>query len=169
MEKNKNSKKAISFFMIAFGSFFLMLGLLLGGVFLAVGGVMSSKVEQEMDEFSSFQENALETTGEVIDADSDAGYTVFEYYAEIDDSWYEVTYDVYFSDYKRGTIVTVYYDKNDPGSCMIPEFTEVSYGFLRNIFTLVGGIVGGVFIVIGLLILIAGIVIKKKTTPTYEN
>ena len=52
---------------------------------------------------------------------------------------------------------------------MIPEFTEVSYGFLRNIFTLVGGIVGGVFIVIGLLILIAGIVIKKKTTPTYEN
>lgn len=169
MEKNKNSKKAVGFLLIAFGSFFLMVGLLVGGIFLAVGSALSSEIEQEMNEFSSFQESALETTGEVIEADSDASCTTFEYYAESDGSMYEVTYDGYFSDYTRGTTVTVYYDKNDPSLCMIPDFTKASYEFLKNIFMLIGGIVGGVFVVIGLPMLIGGIVIKKKATPTYEN
>lgn len=170
MEKNKNSNKAVGYLLIALGSVFLMIGLLIGGIFFAVGSAMNGKMEQETDAFSSFQENALETTGEVICADSDdGGYTIFKYYAEVDDSWHEVTYDGYFSDYDRGTTVTVYYDKYDPGSCMIPEFTEVSYGFFKNIFTLLGGIVGGVLGIIGLFMLIGGIVVKKKFTPTYEN
>ena len=169
MEKNKNSKKAVGFLLIAFGSLFLVLGLLLGGIFMAVGGMMGSEIEQERNAFSSFRENALETTGKVTDVDSDEGYTTFGYYAATGESFYEVTYDGYFSDYKRGTTVTVYYDKDDPGQCMIPDFTEDSYGFLQKIFTMIGGIVGGVFAVIGLVMLIVGIVIKKKATPSYEN
>lgn len=165
----KKAKRTAGILLIVLGSFFLMLGLLVGGMFLAVGGVIDSKMEQQMNEFSSFREDALTTTGEVTDADSDAGNTTFGYYAETDGSWYEVTYEGYSSNFTEGTAVTVYYDKNDPGVCMIPEFVEGSYGLLKKIFTLVGGIVGGIFVVIGLPMLIGGIVVKKKAASTYEN
>lgn len=154
-----NFKKISSVFMIIFGIFMLFMGILFGVIFGVTGGAMGSAGEQTAEEWETFKEDAIATTGKIISTNNG---TTIKYYAEEADAYYEATLSVTTSQYPVGREVTVYYNEDDPGDCMVSEIMESTYGILNTVFSGMGTVMGVLFGGIGLVILIAGIVLGKK-------
>lgn len=160
-------KKAGGIIMTVFGGIILFIALIFILVFSLVGGAMREVKNQTGDEFEEFRDHAVKTYGEIVDVES--GSTTVEYYSETDNSWYQVDFSVSNSAYREGDSVALYYDEDDPGTCMAPELYESTYDTLDNVFSGIGAGLGIFFGVIGLGLLIGGIILIKKSKPSYEN
>lgn len=156
-----NAKKIINIIMIVFGIIMLFMGLLFGGIFGVTGGLMGGAGDKNNEEWEAFQDDAIETEGEIIDVDNG---TVIEYYCEEDDRYYKVTLSVTSSLYPVGKQVSVYYNEDNPRECMVPEIMDSTYGILSTTFSGIGIVLGILFGGIGLVLLIAGIIMGKKNT-----
>lgn len=161
-----DGRKIIGFILIGFGSFFFILGILIGGGFLTVSGIMNSSIKEQQKELEVFKEHAVETTGIVLDAGD--GGTRIGYYDATEPIWYEAKFDAYYSKYDEHSEITVYYDEQNPEKCMVPELTIGVLDMLVNIFRIIGGIILGIFVLLGLLMVIVGFVLKKKPTRSYD-
>ncbi|MGN0132634.1 MAG: DUF3592 domain-containing protein [Lachnospiraceae bacterium] len=159
-------KKIGGIIMTAIGGIFLFVAIIFAFAFLVVGGAMGNAKDQTRAEMEEFADRAIETQGEIIDAD---GSTTVEYYSETDDSYYEVTFSVSNSSFREGDLITVYYDKDNPGTCMAPDLVEDTYDTLSTVFSGVGAGLGIFFGIIGLGLLIGGIILIRKSKPSYEN
>lgn len=153
-------KKVAGILMSVFGGLFLLLAIIFAVVFLAVGGSMGNAKENAERELEEFAGHAMQTYGVITDAD---GSTTVEYYSEVDDSYYEVTFSVSNSAFGEGDSVLIYYDEDNPGSCMAPDLVEGTYETLDNVFSGIGAGLGIVFGIAGLGLLIGGIILIKKS------
>ena len=102
----------------------------------------------------------METYGTITDVDSS---TTIEYYSEMDDSYYQVAFSVSNSSFREGDSIVIYYDEDNPGSCMAPDLVEGTYETLGTVFYGVGAGAGVFFGIMGLGLLIGGIVLIKKS------
>ena len=160
-----NYKKIIGIVLIIFGSFFFFTGLMFAVVFLGVGNIMEKNVTETNSNLDEFKKNgAVECVGVVIDQDDNYGQTdgtCVQYYVESEDCYYYVSLNVESSEYGIGKEITVYYDPENPDDCMVPDLVTATYGIIDNVFSGIGGILGTVFIVIGLTFFVIGIVLRK--------
>ncbi len=159
-----NGKKIGGIILSVLGGIFLFLALIFGIVFLIVGGAMGNAKDEAKEELEAFVEHAIKTDGEIIDTDGST--TTIEYYSEKDDSYYQATFSVSNSSFREGDSVVVYYDENDPDSCMAPDLVEGTYEKLSDIFSGIGAGLGVFLGIIGLGFLIGGIVLIKKAKPS---
>lgn len=159
-------KKISGIVLTVIGSIFLFVACALAAAFCIAGGAMRNQVKQEKAQLQELSDRAVMTQGYVLDADN---ATTVAYYSKSDDAYYEVTYSVSSSSFQKGDQVDVYYDRDDPGSCMVPDLVEGTYQTLGTVFTALGAGIGIFFGSIGLGLLIGGIVLIRKARPTYEN
>ena len=160
-----NGKKVGGIVLAVFGGLFLFLGLLFGVIFGIVGGAMGGAADDVNAEFEEFSEYAVETTGVVVDAGD--GATTIEY--EADGDYYQVDYTISTSEFGQGDYISVYYDPDNPYSCMVPELESGAMEMMGGIFSGVGIGVGVIFIIVGLAFMIPGIIMLKKSKATYDN
>lgn len=160
-------KKIGGIVMTMLGGIFLFIALIFILVFSLVGGAMGDARDQVGEEFEEFSDHAVKTYGEVVKNRN--GKTTIEYYSETDESYYQVTFSLSNSAYRSGDSIEVYYDEDDPGTCMVPELYESTYGILDNVFSGIGAGLGISFGVFALGLLIGGIILLKKSKPSYEN
>ena len=153
-------KKVAGVIMSVFGGIFLFTAVIFAVSFLMVGGAMGNVKENAERELDEFAEHAVQTYGVITGVDSS---TTVEYYSEIDDSNYEVAFSVTNSAFKKGDSVLIYYDEDNPASCMAPELVEGTYETLGIVFNGVGAGLGIAFGVVGLGLLIGGIILLKKS------
>ena len=156
--------KVVGIIFIVVGCLILVLALAFGLGFYMVGNSMNAEQEKMNAEWESFEEQSIQTNGVIVEAD---GSTTIEYYVESENRYYQTTVSVSNSSYGVGNTLQVYYDKENPAECMIPEIYESTYNILSTVFSGVGigaGIAIGVF---GLIVMVIGIVLltlKPKVT-----
>ena len=160
-----NGKKVGGIALTVFGGIFLFMGLLFGVIFGIVGGAMGGAADDVNAEFEEFAEYAVETTGVVVDAGD--GATTVEY--EADGDYYQVDYTISTSEFGQGDYISVYYDPDNPYSCMVPELESGAIEMMGGIFSGVGIGVGIFFVILGLAFMIPGIILIKKSKTTYDN
>ena len=153
-------KKVAGIIMSVFGGLFLFSAVIFAIVFLAVGRIMGNVRQNAAEEFEEFSKHAVETYGTITDVDSS---TTIEYYSEMDDSYYQVAFSVSNSSFREGDSIVIYYDEDNPGSCMAPDLVEGTYETLGTVFYGVGAGAGVFFGIMGLGLLIGGIVLIKKS------
>ena len=160
-----NGKKVGGIVLTIFGGLFLFMGLLFGIIFGLVGGAMGGAVDEVNAEFEEFSENAIETTGVIVDTYDSS--TTIEY--EVDGVYYQVEYNVSTSEYTTGDYISVWYEIDNPYSCMAPDLYTETLGLAGGIFSGVGIGLGVIFALVGLAFMIPGIIMLKKSKTTYEN
>ena len=150
--------------MIVFGSILTILGLLFAVIFFATGSVANDEElmgDKLQEKFDSFARNALETTGEIVEIDRDAGTTKIGYQSEIDDAYYELELYTVLNDYSEGDAIEVYYNMDDPSDALVPEIYDVAADMVVGVFFIIG-VVAACVGVLGLILLIVGIVLVVK-------
>ena len=148
------------------GIVILVFAMFTGGIFAAVGTGLKENVKSIQADVDEFKLNAIETEGLITEAYD--GNTVVSYETE-DGSEYECSFNMYSSNMREGTRLTVYYQEDNPSNCAVPELSIGIYTLLSKIFQWVGIGIGAFFGVFGLIFVVAGIVVRKKNQPTYEN
>lgn len=152
--------------MAIFGGIFLFCAIIFTGVFITLVGVMGNMQDKAREELDEFTEHAIKTVGEITDVD---GVTIVEYYSEIDESYHKSSFPVSNSSFREGDSVVIYYDENHPGSCMAPDLVEATYETLGTVYFGVAAGLGIFFGVIGLVLLIGGVILIKKSKTSNAN
>ena len=163
---NKAFKIGIGFV----GIIFVIIGLTIGGCFIIVSAIMgkiTGDFEKELEEFRPY----ANTTSGYVEYSYD-GHTLITYY-DNEGNGYNKRYNSSSTDLE-GTTVTVYYDKDDPASCMVPEVESGVLQLLGNIFLIVGIVLIVIFCGIGISVMIGCNAVAKKmqavqTSPEENN
>lgn len=150
---------------IVFGCIFLFVALIIGSVFMIVGGFFRNEASSREEIVNELMEDGEKTKGIVVEAYDG---TTIEYEDEYGDIYYK-HFNVTNSDYYEGQRMVVYYMEDDPDFAAVPEI-EVKFNKLfGNIFFFVGIGVLGIFGIIGLVALISGIVAVAKPKNGNED
>lgn len=140
------------------GSFFLILGLIIGGCFVIVSAIMGKitrDFEKRLEEFRPYAETASGYVEQSYD-----GYTLITY-QDKEGNEYNKSYNSSSTELE-GTTVTVYYDKDAPATCMVPEVEAGVLQLLGNIFLIIGIVLIVIFCGIGIGIILGGNAAAKK-------
>ena len=154
-----NPKKVLSIILIFFGIASFLGAAVLGISFYFAGDAIGNEADKAAQEWEEFQDTAIATRGTIVDTDNG---TKIKYTTEEGDI-YNVRLNVTSSLYPEGENVTVYYDKFNPGNAMVPEITESTMGILNKTFSGIGIIFGGIMGFFGIVMLITGIVVGRKS------
>lgn len=146
----------------AVGVVFLVIGLLVGGIFFLVGSLIKNEGIENEEILQEYKRSGEKTVGVVIDT-YDA--TTVEYEDE-DGEEYSITYNMTSSEIRKGDKMTVYYDEKHPEMAVVKEIAVDFNKSFGNIFFWVGIGVAAVFGGIGLAIIIAGIIAGKKLSES---
>ena len=167
-----NGKKIAGIICIVLGSIFLFVGLTVGGVMFITKTIFQAQldaIEEEMEAIDDLER----TEGEIVDVYSggSSGYSVGgSAYTEIgfyddDDEYYEIIVNAYSSELSEGDEIDVYYDAKDPATAYVPGIVEEVLELIGDIFSAIGLVIGIGFGGFGLILLIVGIVLVKKSKP----
>ena len=163
-----NGKKAAGLGLTIVGGILLGVGLLLALVFCGIGGIMQHASDSYNEKLASFiEDGGIESEG-VIAARTNLSdgteETTVNYYVASEDEVYSVTFPIWSSEFQEGKSVKVYYNEKNPTECMFPAIYIANYTMFQKIFTIIGGVIGGIMSFLGLPLLIVGIVlmVKKK-------
>lgn len=147
------------------GIFFLILGLIIGGCFTIVSIVMQKSTEDFENKLEAFRPYAEVTSGYV--EESYDGYTML-IYSDKEGNEYVKSYNMSSSNLE-GTTVTVYYDKDTPSECMVPDVEGGVLRLLGNIFKIIGIAIIAIFCGIGIAIICVGTAASKKIAETESH
>lgn len=153
-------KDKIGIVLIVFGIVAILIGGLIGAVFLAVSGFSDKSIAKKEKEYESIKREYVETKGFVSEVYDGETVVLFE-----DDNGYEYELELSMSSssYSEGTLVTVYYDEDNPEDAIAPDMEKGILTALSNIFKIVGYVIIGIASVPGLIFIIVGAVLHKKT------
>lgn len=144
------------------GFFFLILGMIIGGCFTIVSVIMNKSTADFENKLEAFLPYAEVTSG-YIEESSD-GYTLL-IYTDKEGKEYVKSFNMSSSNLE-GTTVTVYYDKETPSECMVPDVEGGVTRLLGNIFRIIGIVIIAIFCGIGIAIICVGTAASKKISET---
>lgn len=171
------TRKIIGIILTVMGGLSLFAGLILGLIFLGarlVMGTVAGHIETAIDEMGA---DAVKVTGEIVEVHLNGSsgasyggnaYTVVGFYDE-EAQYHEVEISAASSVLEEGDKVTVYYDDKDPDNYAIPEITESALGIVGGVFSVIGIVLLTAFVLIGVVLLVIGIILIKKSKKRNMN
>ena len=159
-------KKILGFGLAAYGILFAVIGVPIGVVFIIVSLIMNNLGDRYNAELIEFQKNSKSCEGEIVE--SYDGHTTV-YYEDSDGNEHETSFSMSSSELRPGKVVIVYYDKDHPSSCMVPDVEHGTYEILGLIFSIIGWGITIAFAGIGLIIIVVGIIIALIKSKNKEN
>lgn len=151
------AKKVLGIILTVVGGLSILFALVFGIVFGGVSTVMNES--SNMNDGFVQDSTTVSCNGEVVYADDGETHVQYEVSGEI----YVAEFNIYSSNYTVGTAVTVYYNENKPEECSVPEITEDVFGMIGGMFAGFGIGFAILFGVVGIILLIVGILLLKKS------